>query len=109
MERPNGNRLRECRALGKLAGMTTAGVAVGVYFMGEIFKVTAQTNLWELNIVAGFLVLGIFAFGVGGGGLIGRLVGQHIIYPIRTGNDASATRMMVWLMIGGNLSTNTIH
>ena len=97
----DGDRLSECRALGSLAGMTSAGVAFGAYFMGEIFKVTSQIKLFELNVVGGLLVLGIFAFGLGAGGFIGRWVGERVIYPIRTGNNGTATKTMSWLMIGG--------
>ena len=95
------DRLREYRALGTLAGMTSAGVAFGAYFMQEIFKVTNQTTLFELNLLGGVLVLGIFASALGGGGYIGRLVGEYIVYPIRAGNDAAATKRMTWLMVGG--------
>lgn len=101
MSTPDVDRLCEYRALGALAGITSAGVAFGAYFMGEIFKVTQQTGLFGINIVGGFLVLGIFASSIGAGGLVGRLIGEHIIYPIRTGNDTTAKKRMVGLIVVG--------
>ena len=96
------DRLRECRAFGTLAGITTAGIAFWGYFVGEIYRVALlmqQTQLrpFEFYLVNGFLVLGIFAFALGAGGVAGR----HVIYPVRTGSNATATSTMTYLMIGG--------
>ena len=101
METSDVDRLCEYRALGTLAGMTSAGVAFGAYFMAEIFKVTEQTSLLEINLLGGFFVIGIFTSSLGAGGFVGWLVGEYIIYQIRTSNDATATKRMVWLIVGG--------
>ena len=66
--------------------------------MGEIFKVMQQTRFFERNVVGGILLLGIFAAALGGS-FIGRWVGEHIIYPVGTRNDATATKRMVLLMV----------
>lgn len=100
MGKSDKDRLYESRVLGTLAGMT-AGIALWVYFMEEIFEVTQQTRLFGYNIIGGVLVLGILACAIGAGGIVGRAVGEHVIYPIRTGNDAPAIRMMLWLILGG--------
>ena len=97
------DRLRECRALGTLAGMTSAGVAFGAYFMGEIFDVTQQIPLFEIGIFGGALVIGMFLTFLGAGGLLGRWVGEKIIFPVRVGDDRTATRTMVILVGAGIL------
>ena len=101
MDDTNRDRLRECRALGTLAGMTSGGVAFGAYFMGQIFEVTQSTPLMEVNILGGTLILAILAAALGGSGLFGRWVGQHIIYPVRVGDDGAATKMLVCLVVAG--------
>ena len=103
------DRLRECRAFGTLAGIATAGIAFWGQFSVEIFRVTWQmtspehnllTSL-EYSLVRGFLVLGVFAFALGAGGVAGRWAGEHIIYPVRTGNNAAAMKVLTRLMIVG--------
>ena len=100
MEASDADRRGECRALGAVAGIA-AGVAFWAYFMEQIFKVTQKSQLFEIEIIGGALVLSILAFALGAGGFVGRLIGQYIIFPIRTGNDAGATKVMIWLMVGG--------
>lgn len=89
MEPSDIDRLREYRALGTLGGMTSAGVVFAAYFMEEIFKVTQQTRLFELNLLGGVLVFGIFASALGAGGFVGRLMGEphHIPDPSRQRRD----------------------
>ena len=89
----DADRRGECRALGTVAGIA-AGIAFWAYFMEEIFKVAQQSNLVAIDIVGGTLVLSILAFSIGAGGCVGRWVGQHIIYPVRAGDDATATKWM---------------
>ena len=102
------DRLRECRAFGTLAGITTAGIAFWGHFLAEIFRVTLQITSpqiegfpLEYNLVRGLLVLGVFVFALGAGGVAGRWAGEHIVYPVRTGNNATAMKMLTRLMIGG--------
>ena len=92
------DRLRECRALGTLAGMASGGVAFGAYFMAQLFDITKQSNLFVLDLIAGILVVSIFVAAFGGGGLFGRWAGEHIVYPVRVGNERPATRNM-WLLV----------
>lgn len=102
------DRLRECRAFGALAGITTAGIAFWGHFLAEIFRVTLQITSpqiegfsLEYNLVRGLLVLGVLVFALGAGGVAGRWAGEHIVYPVRTGNNANAMKMLTRLMIGG--------
>ena len=103
------DRLRECRAFGTLAGMMSASVPFWSHFvaysLGEFFRATQQSRLtefsFEFSLVRLFLILGIFAFALGVGGVAGRWAGEHIVYPVRTGNDATATKTLTRLMIGG--------
>ena len=110
------DRLRECRAFGTLAGMATAGIAFWGQFSLEIFRVTWQMTYatWQMSppeydllasleysLVRGFLVLGVFTFALGAGGVAGRWAGEHIIYPVRTGDNATAMKMLTRLMIVG--------
>ena len=69
--------------------------------MEEIFKSTETVRLFGLNIIGGVLILGILACAIAAGGIVGRSVGEYIIYPIRTGNDATAIRTMRWLIVAG--------
>lgn len=101
MDDTNRDRLRECRALGTTAGMASGGVAFAAYFMGQIFEVTQSTPIMEVNLLGGALVLSILAAALGGSGLFGRWVGQHIIYSVRVGNDSAATVWLVSLVAGG--------
>ena len=91
------DRLRECRVLGTMAGLA-GGVAFWMYFVGKIFDITQQFSLFELDIVAWALVICMLAPALGLGGLAGQWLGGQIIYPVRTGNDAIATKRM-WLLI----------
>ena len=102
------DRLRECRAFGTLAGITTASIAFWGHFLAEIFRVTLQITSpqiegfpLEYNLVRGLLVLGVFVFALGAGGVAGRWAGEHIVYPVRTGNNATAMKTLTRLMIGG--------
>lgn len=100
------DRLRECRAFGTLAGMATAGILFWGQILAEIFRVAwqiQQTQLrpFELNLLGGFLTLGILTFALGAGGVAGRWVGEHVIYPVRTGDNAAAMKVLTRLMIGG--------
>ena len=103
MASQNPDLLRECRAHGTLAGMASGGVAFGAYFMAQIFDITRQHDLFSLDIVGGFLVVSIFATAFGGGGLFGRWMGEKVIYPVRVGNDRSATKVMWGLAVAGIL------
>ena len=110
------DRLRECRAFGTLAGMATAGIAFWGQFSVEIFRVIWQMTsaTWQMrspeydlltsleySLVRGFLVLGVFAFALGASGVAGRWAGEHIIYPVRTGDNATVMKMLTRLMIVG--------
>ncbi len=95
------DRLHKCRALGALAGMTSAGVGFGAYFMSQLFKVTEGVDWLVVDLVAGSLVVGMLGFFLGGSGLFGRWVGEHVVYPLRTGNNRAGTRWMYALMLGG--------
>ena len=101
--------LRESRALGALAGMTTVGVTVGAFFMREILEITQKIPLWELNFIGGALAVGMVMAAMGGGGLFGRWIGQWVIYPIRTGDDRTATRTMMFLVIVGLVLVTLIY
>ena len=102
------DRLRECRAFGTLAGIATAGIAFWGHFLAQIYRVALEITSpqiagfpVEYNLVRVFLVLGVFAFALGAGGVAGRWAGEYIIYPVRTGNNATAMKMLTRLMIGG--------
>ncbi len=95
------DRLRECKALGTLAGMTSGGVAFAAYFMGEIFDVSREVALPEFDIIAGALVIGMLFTFLGLAGWLGREIGQRIIYPIRVGDDRAGTKGIILLVFGG--------
>ena len=76
--------------------------------MGQIFQVVLQIMQRQIegfpveySLVSGFLVLGVFAFALRAGGVAGRWAGEHIIYPVRTGNNAAVMKVLTRLMIGG--------
>ena len=98
------DRLRECRVLGTMAGIA-GGVAFWMYFVGEIFDVTQRFKLLEIDIVAWALVVCILAPALGLGGLAGQWLGGQVIYPIRTGDDATATKRMWLLIVLGGVGT----
>ena len=95
------DRLHECRALGALAGMTSAGVGFGAYFMNQLFKATEGVEFFVVDLIAGCLVVGMLGFFLGGSGLVGRWIGEHVVYPLRTGNNRAGTKWMYGLMLGG--------
>ena len=98
------DRLRECCALGTLAGIA-GGIAFWMYFVGKVLDIAQQINVIEINIVAWVLIVCMLGPALGFGGLVGRWLGGQIIYPIRTGNDGIATKRMQSLITRGVVGT----
>ena len=86
------------------AGETTASTDYRVSTASTLALSCSVPNIrlvFVIDLVGSLLVVSIFAAAFGGGGLFGRWAGEHIIYPVRVGNNRPATRYMWSLVLAG--------